>query len=109
MKNGMAQMHEFMIVGKSSNNIFHVPNRKSNKNPRKTNKKSVKSKQKKINKRNLNIKWAKSKQLKNCFLFEFYLIIVWIPLLLCLDFPDSFKIPGNPKQKSDFVFGFRRF
>jgi hypothetical protein len=26
-----------------------------------------------------------------------------------LDFPDSFKIPGNPKQKSDFVFGFRRF
>jgi hypothetical protein len=38
------------------------------------------------------------------------LIIVWISLFLCLDFPDSLKNPENTNKKSVFVlFGFRRF
>jgi hypothetical protein len=50
-------------------------------------------------------------------LFGFFLIIVWISLFLCLDFPDSFENPGSSnkklaksKQKKSvfLLFGFRR-
>jgi hypothetical protein len=40
----------------------------------------------------------------NLNLFEFFLIIFWISLFLCLDFPDSFENPGNPMKKYLFLY-----